>query len=75
MTPSLTSVMQALYASEINCFVFSFWDNGWLVKLGDSLNGFRAERTFPGDRLDDAAAWLIETAKREYPDSEFAKHW
>jgi hypothetical protein len=31
MKPTLMHVMQALYASEINCSVSSFWDGGWLV--------------------------------------------
>jgi hypothetical protein len=30
----LQTVMAKLYASEINCSIGSFWDNGWTVKLG-----------------------------------------
>lgn len=73
MTPSLTAVMQALYASEINVEISSFWDGGWDVKLGDQMNGFKVEKNF--DNLDDAAPWLIAEAKTAYPNSEFAKAW
>jgi hypothetical protein len=34
MERSLMQATHALYASEINCSVSSFWDGGWLVQLG-----------------------------------------
>jgi hypothetical protein len=37
------SIMQRLYDSEINATMSSFWDDGFYVKLGDEMNGFRAE--------------------------------
>lgn len=73
--PSLTAVLQALYASEINASISCFWDAGWDVKLGDELNGFKAERTFENSELDAAAVWLVSEAKRAFPQSEFAKTW
>jgi hypothetical protein len=77
-TPSLTDVLQALYESEINAKVSmsSFWDAGWQWKLqiGDEMNGFEAEETFMQSGLQtEAAAWLIGTAMRLYPQSTFAK--
>jgi hypothetical protein len=43
------SIMQRLYDSEINTTVSSFYDDGSYVKLGDEMNGFRAEgRCAPG---------------------------
>jgi hypothetical protein len=39
----LQTVMMALYDSEINCSITSFWDNGFTVKFGDEMNGFVAE--------------------------------
>jgi len=68
MKPSLMDVMQELYASEK-----AFWDGGWLVQLGDYMNGYKAEQTFEYDKLDDAAAWLIEEGKRAFPNSDFAR--
>lgn len=65
--------MQALYASEINVSISCFWDGGWDVKLGDEMNGFKAERTFENSELDSAGAWLVREAKRAFPDSVFAK--
>lgn len=73
--PCLISVIQALYKSEINCSISSFWDAGWNVRLGDEMNGWGAEADFANDKLDDAAEWLIREAKRAWPKSEFAKQW
>ena len=50
-----------------------FWDGGWLEQLGDYMNGFKAEQTFDDDKLEDAAAWLIEEGSRAFADSDFAK--
>jgi hypothetical protein len=38
------SILQRLYDSEINVWVTSFWDDGFYVRLGDEMNGYRAER-------------------------------
>jgi len=67
------AVLRALYGSEINVSVSSFWDGGWGVRLGDDWNGFDADKEFPNDQLDDAAVWLIEQALVLYPDSVFAR--
>jgi hypothetical protein len=72
MSKSLTQVLQALYRSEINVTISCFWDGGWEVQLGDQLNGFVAETWFDNAKLDDAAAWLADNAKRHFPKSEFA---
>ena len=39
----LGAIIDALYQSEINCSVETFWDGGLTVKLGDDLNGVVAE--------------------------------
>jgi hypothetical protein len=41
----LGCVIQALYDSEINCSITTFWDGGFTVRLGDEMNGFVAEQT------------------------------
>lgn len=67
----MASVIQELYDSEINVVIASFWDEGFHVRLGDRLNGFRAEA-----RLADWPAverWLTEAAIAHYPESAFAK--
>ena len=64
------SIMQALYDSEINFEVFSFWDAGWSVSLGDNWGGYK-ERW-------NCKTWAeVETTLREkaiehYPNSKFA---
>lgn len=41
------------------------------MKLGDEMNGFKAERTFY--TLSQAGAWLAAEARKHFPDSDFAK--
>jgi len=38
---NLGKVIDALYDSEINCSVSTFWDGGFTMKLGDEMNGFK----------------------------------
>ena len=63
-------VLNRLYESEINCSISTFWDNGWDVKLGDEMNGFRAEGNFRS--LDEVAAFLDREARKHFPDSAYA---
>ncbi len=62
---SLEAAMSILYRHEINCQIDSFWDAGWHVRLGDHVNGFRAEADFAN--LDGVGSWLIEQAIKKYP--------
>jgi hypothetical protein len=72
--PSLAAAMRALYASEINCRIQSFWDGGWTVSVGgDELAGWRVEQQFASEQFDQIPGWLVETAKKEYPDSDLAR--
>jgi hypothetical protein len=78
--PLLTEVMEALYDSGINAGISiqSFWDSGWhwRVSLGDELHGFAAEEIFShSDFKREAARWLIETARKQYPKSVFAEKY
>jgi hypothetical protein len=83
-----TTVLSDLYDSEINAGVSSFWDDGFIVWLGDGINGLKTERQFRvGDercpeafanwaKLWGAAAdWLHYEAVRHYPDSVYAKEF
>ncbi len=64
-------VLQRLYDSEINFSISCFWDGGFDVKLGDQMNGFKAEDNV--DTFADAVKWLEKKAKELYPNSDFAK--
>jgi hypothetical protein len=64
------SIMQRLYDSEINATVSSFWDDGFYVKLGDEMNGFRAEGHCA--TWADVEEWLAAMARAYYPTSAFA---
>lgn len=69
---TLLHVIQGLYDSEINCSLETFWDGGLTVRLGDEMNGFRAEATFCRGAFDGAAAWLHMEAMHHYPRSAYA---
>jgi hypothetical protein len=59
MTPSLLSALCALYASEIkvSICISSFWGEGWEVKLGDTVNGFAADKTFANAEPRQLCGW------------------
>lgn len=65
------NVLQALYNSEINFELSTFWDGGFEWKLGDAVNGFKESGT--AETLIGAEVALAEAALRHYPDSIFAK--
>lgn len=65
--------MAALYNSEINCGVSSFWDGGFDVWIGDDMNGKKAETNFDAGDLSKAADWLHDEAMRLFPESDYAK--
>lgn len=65
------SVFQDLYHSEINFSVSTFWDGGFEVKLGDEMNGFKAEGNVL--RWGMVEPWLIEAVIEHFPGSLFAK--
>ncbi|HET8700819.1 MAG TPA: hypothetical protein VFL97_04030 [Nitrococcus sp.] len=65
------SLMQQLYESEINFAVSSSYDDGFYVKLGDEMNGFRAEARL--NTWDDVEEWLAGMARVHYPTSVFAR--
>lgn len=65
--------LQELYDSEINWSIECFWDGGFMVKLGDDMNGFQSgslHRT-----LREAIKWLADEAIEYYPKSTFTKDW
>ena len=70
----MASFITDLHASEINGEISWFYDNVWGAKIGDKLNGYRAEGTeFPS--LGHATRWLCDRALELYPESEFAKEY
>jgi hypothetical protein len=69
---TLDEVLDRLYESEINVSISWIWDGGFELKLGDKLNGFDAESRTTIKTSAEAAAWLDQTARRLYPQSEYA---
>lgn len=69
----LEKVMEVLYDAEVNCDISSFWDVGWVVRLGDHHNGFKA--TVNMDTLEHAGRWLIDQAIYFYPEAQSLKDY
>lgn len=64
-------VLQELYDSEINFRLETLWDAGFDWRLGDDLNGYKAEGC--GLTLDEAVGQLAFAAFKHYPNSTFIK--
>lgn len=65
-------VLQALYDSEINFSIHTFWDAGFTVALGDEMNGFVwIEDEFR--TLQEGIDALAAAACQHFPNSTFAK--
>ena len=67
------SVFQDLHDSEINARIDWFYDGGFNVSLGDSLNGYKARAT--GMLWEEVAPWLTEQAIEHFPHSQFARKY
>ena len=67
------AILDDLYASETNVEIFWLWDGGIDVKLGDELNGYRAEGQV--STMHEAAVWLRDQACQQHPDSGFARKY
>ena len=72
---SMIEILKRLYKSEINYRIQSFYDEGWVVALGDKLNGFKYEQPFcvVNETLEEAVNELGCFATVYYPKSKFAK--
>jgi hypothetical protein len=68
---TIDAALKILYDKEINCSISSFWDGQWNVKIGDELNGFKAESTEV--RIEDVGKALIEMAKEIHPSEDWPK--
>jgi hypothetical protein len=65
---SAGDVLTLLRNQNIPCSIDSFAAKGWTAKLGDPAKGFYAQQSrFP--TIDAAANWLLEEARRQYPDA------
>ena len=71
--PAIHDVLQRLYDSEINCSISWLWDGGIDWKLGDALNGWKAQGS--ARTVADAVQQLAEAACPAYPESTFVTWW
>jgi hypothetical protein len=69
----LEEILISLYASAINASISWVWDGDIDVKLGDPLNGYKAEGKV--GTVTEVADWLRDQAVRHYPSSEFARQF
>lgn len=65
------NTLQRLYDSEINWEISTFWDGGFIWRLGDEHNGWKASGNT--NTLEEAISALAEAARKHFPDSAFAK--
>jgi len=65
----LGTVIDALYAGEINFSITVLWDGGMMVKLGDELNGFLVEQECRN--AFEAAEFLDAAARQHFPESSY----
>ena len=70
----LHEILQALYESEINGRIESFWEGGWVGLLGDEVNGFRVAKV-RGSTLLECVCHLASQACAVYPASAFAERY
>ncbi len=55
-----------LYENEINWTISSFWDSGYTVQLGDSINGYSDESEMIST-YEEAIEELNRLANKRYP--------
>jgi hypothetical protein len=67
---SPSEMLEAIYGSEINFEVKTFWDAGFHWGLGDNMNGYHAEGN--AKTFGEAVQQLAEAARRHFPLSLFA---
>ena len=65
--------LRRLYDSEINVQISSFWDGGWMVKLGDEINGFQRP-DWDTCEIHEIAPAIRELARKHCPDSTYVRH-
>ena len=65
------SILQDLYNSEINFRIETFRNDGFIVYIGDELNGYRDSANYR--TINECIKWLIKRALELYPDSKFAR--
>jgi hypothetical protein len=61
-------ILTLLRHHDIPCSIDSFAEKGWTARLGDPSKGFYAQQSY-FRTLDAAAHWLLEEARRQYPDA------
>jgi hypothetical protein len=62
---TLDEILQMLYSNEINIWITTFWDGGYDVRIGDTINGFKFQNIVYTSQ--EAADWFEMSARRFYP--------
>ena len=69
ITTAMLDELQKIYDSEINVEIRWMWDAGVAVKLGDEMNGYKAEENVTS--LSAVVPWLQEAIRKHYPTSTY----
>jgi hypothetical protein len=64
---TLEQVLAELYKHEINCLIYSEWDAGWTIKLGDEMNGYSAAWYIGRVDTSEIGNWLIKMVNEQMP--------
>lgn len=67
--------LQKIQDSEINFQIKTFWDNGFMIQLGDNVNGIVVDEEIYSDSLQECVDQLVEKVLEHYPESRFAKEY
>jgi hypothetical protein len=67
MNYTLEQILTELYKHEINCLIYSEWDAGWTVKLGDPMNGYTESGYFNREDFGEIGLWLIKAVNIVHP--------
>ena len=65
----LEAEFQKIYDSEINVEIRWMWDAGIVVKLGDEMNGYKAEENVTS--LSEVVPWLQKAISKHHPTSRY----
>lgn len=66
---SIINELKRIGKSEINFSISYFYDNQWIFKLGDDLNGYTYEAS--SSSIEKGMNELLYTIIKEYPNSEY----
>ena len=66
---TIDDAIAELFRREINCGCETFFDAGIRLWIGDVMDDRRAETQLPRERFSESGQWLVDAAKRLFPEA------